>query len=152
MSEKAHVILRSAREAHGWTRVQLIAELGVSEETLKRWEYGHVKPTPDDVGNIERILGAEKEQLWSRWMEEAWDSYREHHKTASSNGLLEAVVGMKHELQDVLSIRDELERDAMTGTLDDPALRRKAIKECEEAQAAITRFLGYARDSDNRGC
>lgn len=145
MSGKAHVILRSAREAHGWTRVQLIAELGVSEETLKRWEYGQSKPTPDDVRNIERIIGAESELLWDCWMRAAWDSYAEYHPEAQDHNLLQAFVNMKYELQDVMALLEPAERDAVDGRLDNPQLRQKLLKELEEAQAAIVRSVAQIK-------
>lgn len=142
MAEKSHVILRSAREAHGWSRVQLVAELGISEDTLKRWEYGEVKPTPDDVANVERVLRAEAEMLWYRWMSAAWDSYKDHHPEVRRKDLLQSVVSTKHELTDVLNLQEKVESAILNGTINQPGVRDRYRKELEEAQASIVETLG----------
>lgn len=38
-------------------RWQLGQMIGVSEDTIRRWEMDEIRPEPDDVGAIEQALG-----------------------------------------------------------------------------------------------
>lgn len=141
MAEFTHIDLRKLREARKMPRWQLASLVGVSEDTLGRWETGEAQPHPDDVGRIEHALDAEHEMVWHRWMLSNCESYRERHQEAKPAGLLGAIVAARHELSDVLNIQDAVERDAVDGAIDDPALRAAYRRELEEANAAITAAL-----------
>lgn len=139
MSEFTHLELRRARESHKMPRWQLAQEIGVSEETLKRWEYGDQMPEPDDVGAIERALG--ERSIWHQWMMSHYDSYRERYSQAPAYGLTSAVIRTRYELNDVMTLQERVERDAVDGRLDDPALKAEYIQQLKEAQAAIIQTL-----------
>ena len=47
--------LRHCRHAKGWTQEQLARNLGVSWNTVQRWESGKTKPSP---------LAMEKLRIW----------------------------------------------------------------------------------------
>ena len=139
MSEFTHLELRRARESHKMPRWQLAQEIGVSEETLKRWEYGDQMPEPDDVGAIERALG--ERSMWHQGMMSHYDSYRERYSQAPAYGLTSAVIRTRYELNDVMTLQERVERDAVDGRLDDPALKAEYIQQLKEAQAAIIQTL-----------
>lgn len=140
MAEFTNLDLRKARESRKLTRWQLAAKLGVSEDTLERWETGKQRPEPDDVGRIEDALDARAELLWARWMYSNVESYRDRNPEPQVSPLLEAVVRVKHELSDVLGLYERLEMDAIDGRIDDPLLRKQARKEIAEARAALARL------------
>lgn len=140
MAEYTYLDLRKAREARKLTRWQLAEKVGVSEDTLERWETGKAIPADNDVGRIEHALGAEGEMLWYRWMYSNVDSFRERNPAPVISELLAAVVSVRYELADVQALHDQLARDAIDGTIDDPALRAKAHKEITEARAALARL------------
>jgi transcriptional regulator with XRE-family HTH domain len=140
MVEFTFLDLRKAREARKLTRWQLANMIGVSEDTLERWETGKQTPTPDDVGHIEDALDARCELLWSRWMYSNCESYRERNPAPVISELLAAVVSVRYELADVQALHDQLARDAIDGKIDDPALRAQANKEIDEARAALARL------------
>lgn len=142
MAELAHIILKKARESHvpkmqQWRLAQLV---GVSEDTVKRWERGDADPDPDDVDRIEEAL--EEAGLWNRWMIAQYDSYRERYADMPQVEHIAAdMIRMKKELQHVLQLIDPLEDDAIDGTWDDVALCKKAHKELPEAIAAMRQVL-----------
>lgn len=135
MAECTNIDLRRAREAAKLARWQAAQQTGVSEETLRRWETGETRPEPDDVWNLERIYGCCG--LWHRWMRSAYDSYRENWPETRSLDLPLAIVNVRHQLQDVLSMQDAMERDAMDGVIDDMARGSMYLQEMEELQAAL---------------
>ena len=137
MAEFTHLDLRKAREMRKLTRWQLANLIGVSEDTLERWETGKQQPSPDDVGCVEDALDARAELLWSRWMYSNVESYRERNPEPHVSELLAAVVSVRYELADVQALHDQLARDAIDGKIDDPALRAQANKEIDEARAAL---------------
>jgi transcriptional regulator with XRE-family HTH domain len=140
MAAFTYLDLRKAREARKLTRWQLADKLGVSEDTLERWETGKQVPSDNDVGHIEDALDARCELLWTRWMYWNVDSYRERHPEPQISELLQAVCSVKMELEDVQEIHPRLMRDAMDGRIDDPTLREKAHKEIREARAALAQL------------
>jgi len=140
MAEFTHLDLRKARESRKLTRWQLANLIGVSEDTLERWETGKQQPSPDDVGRIEDALDARAELIWARWMYSNVESYRERNPEPHMSPLLEAVVSVKYELADVQALSGRLERDAIDGHIDDMDLRQQARKEIAEARAALARL------------
>jgi transcriptional regulator with XRE-family HTH domain len=49
-------LLRRIRELRGWTQTKLAAKLGVTANTVARWERGEVQPHPLRVPQLERAL------------------------------------------------------------------------------------------------
>ena len=93
----------------------------------------------DDVGAIERALG--ERSMWHQWMMSHYDSYRERYSQAPAYGLTSAVIRTRYELSDVMTLQERVERDAVDGRLDDPALKAEYIQQLKEAQAAIIQTL-----------
>jgi transcriptional regulator with XRE-family HTH domain len=52
-----------ARDAKGWTREKLAAELGVSYKTVERYEKGERLPSRETVARIVALLGMGEEIL-----------------------------------------------------------------------------------------
>ena len=50
MAECTGLDLRKARDAQKMPRWQLGQMIGVSEDTIRRWEMDEIRPEPDDVG------------------------------------------------------------------------------------------------------
>lgn len=114
----------------------------MSEETLKRWELGRQLPTPDDVGNIERVLDMRDQSLWHRWMMSHYDSYRERNTTLPiRDNLLENVVRTKHEILDAIALLEKIERDAVDGVIDEPELWQALQRELVDAKDAIRQMV-----------
>jgi ribosome-binding protein aMBF1 (putative translation factor) len=55
--------IRRAREAKGWTREKLAAELACSYKTVERIEAGQRHPTRETVARIVALLGMGEEIL-----------------------------------------------------------------------------------------
>ena len=140
MAEFTNQDLRKAREARKIPRWQLAAKIGISEDTLERWETGKQRPEPDDVGRIEDVLDARSELMWARWMYSNCESYRDRNPEPHMSPLLEAVCSVEMELEDVRALHTRLVRDAIDGHIDDPLLRKQARKEIAEARAALARL------------
>jgi len=54
--------IRSNREALGWTQEKLAAELGVTPNTVSRWETATYRPSALDLDSLARILGID---IWA---------------------------------------------------------------------------------------
>lgn len=140
MAEFTNIDLRAARESRKIKRWELANEVGVSEDTIYRWESGAQRPDPDDIGNIERIFN--EPGLWHKWMMSHYDSYRERFTNIHDvDGLTGTVVQMKHEMLDVMPLIDLAERDTLNGEFDDPVTWKKLKKEIPEAIAAMQKVL-----------
>lgn len=127
-----------ARNSAGMSREEASRELGVSSSTIRDWEDDKVRtnPGPDDVWNMEKLYGAPG--LWRGWMQSHYDSYRENHpEETMDRSQLAAVVNVRHQLGDVLAMSETVERDAMDGRIDDEQMRRRYLKEIDEAEAAL---------------
>jgi len=55
MSERIVHLLRTVRDAKGWTQVELAQHLGVSQPTVHRWERGQITPQDSHVKRLVRI-------------------------------------------------------------------------------------------------
>ena len=55
MNERIAHLLRTVREAKGWTQVELALHLGVSQPTVHRWERGQIRPQDSHVKRLVRI-------------------------------------------------------------------------------------------------
>lgn len=134
MAEKGPMILRTGREAANLTRTQLSSRLEcISLDTIKRWEFGESKPTPDDVDRIGEIVG--DPTLWHRWMLAEEPSYAKRYSGAEPLALPVSVLRVRHALADVLKYQDAIERDALDGKLDDQRTR-DAYMFCLQAAVA----------------
>lgn len=49
-------LVRELRQLMQLTQVQLAAELGVTYETINRWENGHIQPSPLALKQIHFVL------------------------------------------------------------------------------------------------
>ena len=140
MEHYGHAQLREARDNAGMTRLKAAFEIGVSEDTLKRWEMGIQQPTPDDVDCMERLYHAPG--LWHAWMRSTYSSYRSRYPESLDATTALSIVNVRHQLADVLALQDAAERDALPNDqLDDPRLRSSYIRECQEAIAALAAML-----------
>lgn len=140
MAEFTNIDLRVTRESRKMPRWKLAGEIGVSEDTIERWETGKQRPEPDDVWNIEKVLDATG--IWHKWMLSHYDSYRKKYSDVPDvEGLTGNVVLMKYEMRDVLPFIDSAERDTLDGNFDDFATWHKLKKEIPEAMAAMQKVL-----------
>lgn len=48
--------LKNAREAKGWSQLDLAKAIGVHENTVVRWELGRSRPSPDSVRQLRLVL------------------------------------------------------------------------------------------------
>lgn len=135
MAECTNVDLKNARNAAKLPRWQAAQRLGVSEETVRRWESGETRPEPDDVWAMEKAYNADG--LWHRWMRSTYDSYRDNWPETVNHTLPLAVVDVRHQMNDVMALQDTIERDAMDGKIDNTAAAREWLKEAKELQAAL---------------
>jgi len=55
MTKLAHKI-RQCRNLKGWTQEQLARNLGVSLNTVQRWESGKTRPSPLAIEKLQEIL------------------------------------------------------------------------------------------------
>ena len=139
MAECTHLDLRKAREARDWPRWKLAQEVGVSEDTVERWETGKSMPTPDDVDRIGEAVG--DPQLWHRWMLSNVDSYRKRYIDATDLSLPVALQRLSLEIQDVQEMYNAVARDALDGKIDNQQLRKEYQKQLRELTAAVTDAL-----------
>lgn len=140
MAEFTNIDLRAARESQKMPRWKLAGEVGVSEDTIERWETGKQRPEPDDVWNIEKTLDATG--MWHKWMLSHYDSYREKYSDVPDvEGLIGNIVQMKYEIEDVIPLIKFAELDALDGKFDDMENCRKFKKEISEMIAAAQKVL-----------
>lgn len=139
MAECTYHDLRKARDARKLPRWEVANAVGVSEDTIERWETGKVQPDPEDVDRFAEAVGASG--LWHRWMLSHYDSYRKRYRDAVNYALPVAFANLRHQMNDVLNIYDPVERDALDGRIDDPELRACIEKEVQDIQSAATAFL-----------
>lgn len=137
MAEFTKIDLRNVRDSRKMPRWKLAMEIGVSEDTITRWENPDdtAMPTPEDVDRIGEVLG--DPTIWHRWMLSNYDSYRKRYINTTNYSLPLAVMRVRHELDDVLAMQNEVERDAITGSITCPIRREKYRKETGEAIAAL---------------
>lgn len=128
--------LRIERDKRDIKRWQVAEALGVSTDTIGRWESGEAKPEPDDIDKLEKLYNSPG--MWHKWMMSHYDSYRERYSDAPDVEHLSAVIAsVKFELNDVLDINDDMERDALDGKIDNEAMKQKYLKEISEGMAAL---------------
>lgn len=135
--------LKTAREAAGLYQYQVAHLMGVSEDTVSRWERGDVKPTPEDVSALEKLYKAHG--LWYGWMRYNYPSFRERYPEDPGNAALAlSMVNAKYELADLLEKQEGAIRDALDGKIDDEKAFAAYLMEAKEAHAAIGLMLARA--------
>ena len=135
MPECTNSELKSAREALKLPRWKLAAAVNVSESTLERWETGESQPHPDEVDKLADALN--DPALWHRWMLSNYDSYRRRYIASTNLQLPVSVMRVGQQLKDVLKLQDQLERDAIDGSIDDLHLKERYTREVKAAMAAL---------------
>ena len=142
--------LEKARVSAGMSRQQAAMLCCVSDRTIARWENNDVVPTPDDVDRLEKAYKAPG--LWHNWMVFHFDSYAERFPAVEAGNVTAAVMNLRHQAKDVKKLQDDLERDALSGAIDNPALRRRFGKEAGELIAALCECLNMIDvDGDSNG-
>lgn len=141
MSETAQEILKSARQAHGLTQIQLAMMLYTSVDQVRRMERGEIIPEMSDVDLMEEKLP--EPGLFRRWARAQYPEIVKHFGAADNRdlGLIGAVVNVKLQMADVMKLQDRVERDAVDGRIDDPLLRETYERELQEAREAIEASL-----------
>ena len=135
--------LKAAREAAGLYQYQVAHLLGVSEDTVSRWERGDVKPTPEDVSAMERLYKAPG--LWYGWMRYNHPSFRERYPEKPENAALAlSMVNAKYELEDLAAKQEAVIRDALDGRIDNAAAFAEYIRDAKNTHAALGQMLAQA--------
>lgn len=136
MAECTNLDLRKAREARKMPRWQLAQQLGVSADTIERWERGEVKPEPDDVDRMGEALQAP--DLWHQWMLSNCESYRKRYLGVETLALPVSVMRLRHAMEDALAMMNPVERDVIDGRLDDRRLKENFSQALKLLIAALT--------------
>ena len=123
MEECTNIALRKAREARKMPRWQLAQQIGVSADTIERWERGDGKPEPDDVDRIGEALRAP--DLWHQWMLSNCDSYRKRYLGVETLALPVSVMRLRCAIEDALAVINPVERDVIDGQIDDKGLKNR---------------------------
>lgn len=55
--------MKDARKASGWTQARLASRMGVTVDTIRRWESGQAQPKVDDAVAIAQWLGVDGRKL-----------------------------------------------------------------------------------------
>ena len=139
--------LKAAREAAGLYQYQVAHQLGISEDTVSRWERGDVKPTPEDVSALEKLYKAPG--LWYGWMRYNYPSFRERYPEDPGNAALAlSMVNAKYELADLLERQEVAIRDALDGKIDDKKAFAAYVKEAKDVHAALGLMLAKAEGEE----
>ena len=136
MAECTNLDLRKAREARKMPRWQLAQQLGVSADTIERWERGEVKPEPDDVDRMGEALQAP--DLWHQWMLSNCESYRKRYLGVETLALPVSVMRLRYAMEDALAMMNPVERDVIDGRLDDQRLKESFSQALKLLIAALT--------------
>lgn len=122
MAEFTIIDLRKAREARKMTRWQLGNAIGVSDDTIARWEdpRNPAMPSYEDIDRIGEVL--EHETMWYLWMLTYCDSYRKRYIDVPDYSLPISINRVRHVITDIMQLQDQVERDAMDGKIDDRQL------------------------------
>lgn len=141
MADTAQVILKTARQSHHLTQLQVASMLSVSVDQVKRMEYGTWIPEMSDVDILEERLP--EPGLFRRWARAQFPEITKYFGASDERdyGLLGAILNTKHQMNDVLALHEKVERDALDGRIDDPILREKYENELQDARRAIDASL-----------
>lgn len=127
--------LAAARKAAGLHQYQVAHMLHVSEDVIGAWEREEREPHPDQVDEMEALY---KAPLWHGWMRYHYKSYRDRYpETPKDHSLALALINARYQLQDVVSLQDAVERDALDGKIDNRAQAQRYVQEMREAIVAL---------------
>lgn len=140
--------IKKRRELLKMTAATLAEMIGRDPTTIYNWESGKCAPDPDSLYQIAEALG--DLNIWYDWMRTKYSSYARLHPEGRANDLPGATMTMFAELADLVDLRRETLRDAADGKIDDPKLRTDILREAEEAQAAIQRFMNVLKSQRER--
>lgn len=131
--------LADARKAAGMHQYQVAHQMHVSEDVIGAWEREERDPHPDQVDALEKLY---KTPLWHGWMRYHFKSYRDRYpETAQDHSLALALINARHQMQDVVSLQDQVERDALDGKIDNRALAQRYVKEMSETVVALQTMI-----------
>ena len=130
MTKEAGLELKKARIAAKLPVYAIAQRCFTSERTVARWEDGEVGPSPDDVDRYAEAVG--DPLLWDRWMRMCFDSYGRRFPFGGNHELPLAVMKSRHEMKDVMALQERVERDAIDGRIDDPALKAEYKQQVDE--------------------
>lgn len=149
MQECTKITLRRARENAHMTRMQAAPMLGVSESTLKNWENpaAPAMPTLTDVSHMEELYKADG--LWWRWARSNDDASRDRLPELPELGLQGSIMNTLAQISDIAAVQAELLRDGADGSISDPALLERCLKETAELVSAS--YLLYCHLKRQKG-
>lgn len=132
--------LKKARISAKVTLMVVAERCFTSDRTVARWEDGEVAPSPDDLDRYSEAVG--DPHLWHRMMRRLHDSYARHYpEKPVDNELPVSLLRSRYEMEDVLALHAEIERDSIDGKVDDPQLKERYRREANEAIDAIRNSL-----------
>ena len=110
--------LRKARESANLTRWQAGDALGVSQDTLKRWEdpMDKSKPASSDVSRMEDLYGYPG--LWYAWMHSNDDGFRDRMPPPAPPDLKTSVLALFGSMQSLIEKQTSILLDAADGIVD----------------------------------
>lgn len=91
------------------------------------------------MDNLARALN--HTTMWHDWMMSDCTSYARRCQEIKPYSLPSAIMAARHEFSDILALQDQVERDAVDGAIDDPALKSRYKKEIKEALSSHVRVL-----------
>ena len=116
--------IKKRRELLKMTAATLAEMIGRDPTTVYNWESGKCDPDPDSLYQIAEALG--DLNIWYDWMRTKYSSYARLHPEGRANDLPGATMTMF------------------------PKLRVDILREAEEAQAAIQRFMNVLKSQRER--
>lgn len=139
MAEVTGRDLAAARKAAGLHQYQVAHQLHVSEDVIGAWEREERDPHPDQVDEMEKLY---KTPLWHGWMRYHFKSYRDRYpETVQDHSLALALINARYQMQDVVSLQDAVERDALDGKIDNRAQAQRYVQEMGEAIVALRTMM-----------
>lgn len=123
--------LRKWRESQQISAADLAERISCDATTIYRYESGKLKPNPDVMYELCVELGdADK---WTTWMRTEYPaSYGRVHPETASYELTGALLSMFAEMDDLVRLQTEAMRDGADGTIDDPELKARILREVTE--------------------
>lgn len=136
MAEYTKASLQRLRESANLTRKVAAPLLGVSEDTLRRYEdvNGTQQPTSGDLARMEALYGAPG--LWYGYHHTNDDAFRDHLPELPEYNTQGALIAFFVEAQESIQLEKDALKDVADGKIDSPDIRRRLIEEVEDVMAA----------------
>lgn len=135
--------LKAWRQSQGVTAADLAERISCDVTTVYRYESGKIKPDPDVMYQICRVLGDTRK--WQVWMRTEYPrSYGREHPEPTPYDLPGSVLSLYGVLAEIKQFKAEVFTDAADGVIDDPSTRAEFRRLCEElvrAGQSITALL-----------